>query len=176
MKLQVPLRIADEVLDLVGRQRDAQGLDDRDPAAPRSPRRPRPGRPRAPGRRSPARARPAGPCSPSRRACPRPGSPARSESGGSDAPHHLDDDVDLRVVDDPRGSVVTRTPSSSTPRGRSGSRTAAHFHRICFPARLAMRSPCSVRSRATPVPTVPSPDQPHRDLFHVHRRTSRTPW
>ena len=44
--------------------------------------------------------------------------------------------------------------------GLAGSRTAAHFQRIGRPARRSSRSGCSVRSRATPVPTVPIPIKP----------------
>ena len=149
-----------EALDLVGRQREPQGLDDRDSAADAplegdrpagSPglgedRRPVLGQERlvgrdhvlARGQRSRARYCKAGSVPPMV-------SMMMSTSGSSIS---RDD------------SVVSRTPSSRTSRGLSRSRTAAQVQRIVRPARRAIRSACSVSSRATPVPTVPRPIMP----------------
>ena len=57
-----------------------------------------------------------------------------------------------------------RRPSGNS-RGFSRSRTAAQVQRILRPARRAIRSACSVNSRATPVPTVPRPIKPMVTCF-----------
>ena len=70
-----------------------------------------------------------------------------------------------------RASVVSRTPSSETPRGFRRSRTAAHFQRTGLPARRAIRSECSVNSRANAGPHRAQPDQPDCDMF-CHKTSS----
>ena len=80
--------------------------------------------------------------------------------GRLDAPHQLDDDLDFRVVD--QSADLVREPDAVERDAARllRSRTTAHFQRMRLPARRAIRSACSVRIRATPVPTVPSPISP----------------